>query len=160
MIFVFVLSQWERKVWIRQSCGAILEVDILACFLLLFIFPIFGWGLDSTYLFFSWDMFEEKRFGFDGYVFLGCGNVVEKRSRLNGARSRLPPMRLSYLTIPWQLPLRVNAPFIYFSFTIFRGFHTLFWYLDPETTKKLLDKLVVLKLNGGLGTTMGCTGPK
>ncbi|KMZ76338.1 UTP--glucose-1-phosphate uridylyltransferase [Zostera marina] len=31
---------------------------------------------------------------------------------------------------------------------------------DPETTKKLLDKLVVLKLNGGLGTTMGCTGPK
>ncbi|VAI35743.1 unnamed protein product [Triticum turgidum subsp. durum] len=26
--------------------------------------------------------------------------------------------------------------------------------------KALLDKLVVLKLNGGLGTTMGCTGPK
>ncbi|KAG5093668.1 hypothetical protein JHK84_049256 [Glycine max] len=26
--------------------------------------------------------------------------------------------------------------------------------------KNLLDKLVVLKLNGGLGTTMGCTGPK
>ncbi|RAL53011.1 hypothetical protein DM860_016246 [Cuscuta australis] len=31
---------------------------------------------------------------------------------------------------------------------------------DPTETKKLLDKLVVLKLNGGLGTTMGCTGPK
>ncbi|XP_011038414.1 PREDICTED: UTP--glucose-1-phosphate uridylyltransferase [Populus euphratica] len=31
---------------------------------------------------------------------------------------------------------------------------------DPDETKKLLDKLVVLKLNGGLGTTMGCTGPK
>ncbi|CAK9143451.1 unnamed protein product [Ilex paraguariensis] len=31
---------------------------------------------------------------------------------------------------------------------------------DPEETKKLLNKLVVLKLNGGLGTTMGCTGPK
>ncbi|KAK8630500.1 hypothetical protein V6N13_079292 [Hibiscus sabdariffa] len=30
---------------------------------------------------------------------------------------------------------------------------------DPAETKKLLDKLVVLKLNGGLGTTMGCTGP-
>ncbi|PWZ15648.1 UTP--glucose-1-phosphate uridylyltransferase [Zea mays] len=30
---------------------------------------------------------------------------------------------------------------------------------DLEETKKLLDKLVVLKLNGGLGTTMGCTGP-
>lgn len=24
----------------------------------------------------------------------------------------------------------------------------------------LLDKLAVLKLNGGLGTTMGCVGPK
>jgi UTP--glucose-1-phosphate uridylyltransferase len=31
---------------------------------------------------------------------------------------------------------------------------------DLEKTRKLLDKLVVLKLNGGLGTTMGCTGPK
>ncbi|CAN6218661.1 unnamed protein product [Urochloa humidicola] len=31
---------------------------------------------------------------------------------------------------------------------------------DLDETKKLLDKLVVLKLNGGLGTTMGCTGPK
>ncbi|KAH7669362.1 UTP--glucose-1-phosphate uridylyltransferase protein [Dioscorea alata] len=31
---------------------------------------------------------------------------------------------------------------------------------DLEATKKLLNKLVVLKLNGGLGTTMGCTGPK
>lgn len=31
---------------------------------------------------------------------------------------------------------------------------------DIAETKKLLDKLVVLKLNGGLGTTMGCTGPK
>lgn len=31
---------------------------------------------------------------------------------------------------------------------------------DLDATKALLDKLVVLKLNGGLGTTMGCTGPK
>ncbi|KAK9285431.1 hypothetical protein L1049_024624 [Liquidambar formosana] len=31
---------------------------------------------------------------------------------------------------------------------------------DPSKVKNLLDKLVVLKLNGGLGTTMGCTGPK
>ncbi|KAF8389645.1 hypothetical protein HHK36_024164 [Tetracentron sinense] len=31
---------------------------------------------------------------------------------------------------------------------------------DLSETKCLLDKLVVLKLNGGLGTTMGCTGPK
>lgn len=28
-----------------------------------------------------------------------------------------------------------------------------------ETTE-ILDKLAVLKLNGGLGTTMGCVGPK
>ena len=26
--------------------------------------------------------------------------------------------------------------------------------------KKMLDKLVVVKLNGGLGTSMGCRGPK
>ena len=26
--------------------------------------------------------------------------------------------------------------------------------------KSLLEKLVVVKLNGGLGTTMGCEGPK
>ncbi|CAD5183362.1 UTP--glucose-1-phosphate uridylyltransferase-like [Musa acuminata AAA Group] len=31
---------------------------------------------------------------------------------------------------------------------------------DIEATKTLLNKLAVLKLNGGLGTTMGCTGPK
>ncbi|XP_058072270.1 26S proteasome regulatory subunit 8 homolog B-like [Magnolia sinica] len=31
---------------------------------------------------------------------------------------------------------------------------------DLSETKKLLDKLVVLKLNGGLVATMGCTSPK
>ncbi|GMH10253.1 hypothetical protein Nepgr_012094 [Nepenthes gracilis] len=31
---------------------------------------------------------------------------------------------------------------------------------DDVKIKELLGKLVVLKLNGGLGTTMGCTGPK
>jgi len=30
----------------------------------------------------------------------------------------------------------------------------------PESVKALLGKLAVVKLNGGLGTTMGCTGPK
>lgn len=29
-----------------------------------------------------------------------------------------------------------------------------------ENTKNLANKLCVLKLNGGLGTTMGCVGPK
>lgn len=31
---------------------------------------------------------------------------------------------------------------------------------DMSSIRTLLDKLVVLKLNGGLGTTMGCVGPK
>ncbi|CAF3733216.1 unnamed protein product [Rotaria socialis] len=31
---------------------------------------------------------------------------------------------------------------------------------EIEDTKSLLDKLIVVKLNGGLGTTMGCQGPK
>ena len=30
----------------------------------------------------------------------------------------------------------------------------------PHSSKQALDKLVVCKLNGGLGTTMGCQGPK
>ena len=32
--------------------------------------------------------------------------------------------------------------------------------VDEARTKELLKKLAVVKLNGGLGTTMGCTGPK
>ncbi|GBG69654.1 hypothetical protein CBR_g4484 [Chara braunii] len=32
--------------------------------------------------------------------------------------------------------------------------------VSDEEAKSLLSKLAVLKLNGGLGTTMGCTGPK
>ena len=31
---------------------------------------------------------------------------------------------------------------------------------DLSSSKELLDKLVVVKLNGGLGTSMGCQGPK
>lgn len=33
---------------------------------------------------------------------------------------------------------------------------------SPENheVKALLDKLIVVKLNGGLGTSMGCHGPK
>merc|ERR1712137_49512 len=31
---------------------------------------------------------------------------------------------------------------------------------STEQTRELLNKLVVLKLNGGLGTSMGCVGPK
>jgi UTP--glucose-1-phosphate uridylyltransferase len=32
--------------------------------------------------------------------------------------------------------------------------------LPPSKDPRILDKLAVLKLNGGLGTTMGCVGPK
>ena len=32
--------------------------------------------------------------------------------------------------------------------------------LNRNNIKSILDKLVVLKLNGGLGTSMGCQGPK
>jgi UTP--glucose-1-phosphate uridylyltransferase len=31
---------------------------------------------------------------------------------------------------------------------------------NEQEVKKMLDKLVVVKLNGGLGTSMGCHGPK
>jgi len=31
---------------------------------------------------------------------------------------------------------------------------------DPAAIRAMLDKLVVIKLNGGLGTSMGCSGPK
>ena len=32
--------------------------------------------------------------------------------------------------------------------------------VPTESIHSLLSKLVVVKLNGGLGTGMGCTGPK
>lgn len=31
---------------------------------------------------------------------------------------------------------------------------------EGEEVKTLLSKLIVIKLNGGLGTSMGCHGPK
>ena len=31
---------------------------------------------------------------------------------------------------------------------------------DDKCMKEMLDQLVVVKLNGGLGTSMGCKGPK
>ena len=31
---------------------------------------------------------------------------------------------------------------------------------DVDDPKEILNKLIVVKLNGGLGTTMGCQGPK
>merc|ERR1712223_2346122 len=49
----------------------------------------------------------------------------------------------------------------------FSGFQRLFKTflatagpIEWEEIKAMLDKLVVVKLNGGLGTSMGCKGPK
>lgn len=103
-----------------------------------------------------------------------------KRNTLIGARSRHQPMRLWFPMTLWHLCLKVIlvACFFILLHSIFFGLvwnkselwnwqrllvqkHFNHWiYADSEQTKKLLDKLVVLKLNGGLGTTMGCTGPK
>ncbi|KAG6544936.1 hypothetical protein Mapa_013628 [Marchantia paleacea] len=70
----------------------------------------------------------------------GFVNLVERYLSLEmtsfGTRSSPQPMRSLCLTIIWPL------------------------FLAEAETKSLLDKLAVLKLNGGLGTTMGCTGPK
>ena len=30
----------------------------------------------------------------------------------------------------------------------------------PDSIREMLDQMVVIKLNGGLGTSMGCKGPK
>jgi hypothetical protein len=68
--------------------------------------------------------------------------------------------------IPWrQLRRVINNDLSLFGIFLELNLcgYCLKWFefvADPEETKKLLDKLVVLKLNGGLGTTMGCTGPK
>jgi len=32
--------------------------------------------------------------------------------------------------------------------------------MDGDMCRELLNRLVVVKLNGGLGTSMGCKGPK
>jgi UDP-N-acetylglucosamine pyrophosphorylase len=41
-----------------------------------------------------------------------------------------------------------------------KPYKELLGQLSNETIRDNLNKLVVLKLNGGLGTSMGCTGPK
>jgi len=41
-----------------------------------------------------------------------------------------------------------------------KPYHDLVNEYSKETIRDHLNKLVVLKLNGGLGTSMGCTGPK
>jgi len=41
-----------------------------------------------------------------------------------------------------------------------RGYCDLEINGDPSSIKAMLDQLVVIKLNGGLGTSMGCSGPK
>ncbi len=41
-----------------------------------------------------------------------------------------------------------------------KGYAELPHLTEKEKIKAMLNKLVVIKLNGGLGTSMGCTGPK
>lgn len=41
-----------------------------------------------------------------------------------------------------------------------KPYSTLVSDLPKAQIRDMLNKLVVLKLNGGLGTGMGCTGPK
>lgn len=36
----------------------------------------------------------------------------------------------------------------------------MFYFFPRVQIRAMLDKLVVIKLNGGLGTSMGCHGPK
>ena len=98
---------------------------------------------------------------------------MAKLNTLSGVRFKLPPMKLSSRTTSWRLHLMVmilnsrsfSTELLVISDFVF-GFHlkaNKLWVNlnpDPAEIKSLLDKLVVLKLNGGLGTTMGCTGPK
>jgi UTP--glucose-1-phosphate uridylyltransferase len=41
-----------------------------------------------------------------------------------------------------------------------KDYSTLITPKDPALVRNMLNKLVVVKLNGGLGTSMGCSGPK
>jgi len=41
-----------------------------------------------------------------------------------------------------------------------KPYHELSSTQSKESISQMLNKLVVLKLNGGLGTSMGCTGTK
>lgn len=101
---------------------------------------------------------------------------VEKLSMLIGAKSTLLLMILLFRTKPFHRHRKVIENWWNFSIWyvwLRRSFGEMaicvIWFcvvwtfglnVEEAKTKELLDKLVVLKLNGGLGTTMGCTGPK
>jgi len=86
-----------------------------------------------------------------------------RHNTLSGVRSRLLPMKSLFPTRKWPLSPKVLLLKLFWFVSICLQFlcDTNFKNnVDVAETKNLLDKLVVLKLNGGLGTTMGCTGPK
>jgi hypothetical protein len=102
-----------------------------------------------------------------GFLTAACVLAAARRSRSSGARSRPPPTRSWCRTTPsrprpkvrrlfgcCRFRIRFECPLLH-AHTGSRGSAA-----DLDAMKALLDKLVVLKLNGGLGTTMGCTGPK
>ncbi|XP_074380691.1 UTP--glucose-1-phosphate uridylyltransferase-like isoform X7 [Apium graveolens] len=78
-------------------------------------------------------------------------------------------MRYSEMLVPVHdfIPLSVEAEHVEWSKVQFQTKENLVPYdimlpvpEDSVQVRDLLDKLAVLKLNEGLGTTMGCTGPR
>ena len=58
--------------------------------------------------------------------------------------------------------LRLDDPCLTYLFKI-KNYNDITSDAKPKYTgneRDFLNKLVVVKLNGGLGTSMGCTGPK
>jgi UDP-N-acetylglucosamine pyrophosphorylase len=56
---------------------------------------------------------------------------------------------------------KLNSKFLNKSFYFFKVItYKKLLEANLDDTKDLLNKLIVVKLNGGLGTTMGCQGPK
>ncbi|KIH50915.1 hypothetical protein ANCDUO_19003 [Ancylostoma duodenale] len=43
---------------------------------------------------------------------------------------------------------------------IYQALTRAVFLINSQLRKDVLDRLIVVKLNGGLGTTMGCDGPK
>lgn len=97
------------------------------------------------------------RFGHHHFVTGGIHTVVQ--GRLAPARaSRLRPLS-SVFALRSGCPTRPPHCQCAVAFIQVRPYDD-FADVDPSNVKGLLDKLVVLKLNGGLGTSMGCQGPK
>jgi len=87
-------------------------------------------------------------------------------ARFNGRSSYRCPQKIFNIIFMY-----INHVYVQHYVTVFFSFFFLIsLQVKPYTElptpenklaiQSLLNKLVVLKLNGGLGTSMGCTGPK